>query len=224
MATLPPVSRDSTSVRVRAEHRHIRHLVWIFGLALIGVALLLGPVRGWLGSHRSPPPPRYLADFALTDHTGRVVTRADLSNQFLIVSCMFTSCSLSCLAVNERMAEIQRLVADRPGVRLISLTVDPRTDTPPVLARFAERYGADRRRWLFLTGDKAVLYPLLETSFLRPAIELAGIVPGGFADLDRIFLVDSSGAVRATFDGLKPSTPREVVTLLDRLHPVTSPP
>lgn len=222
MATARPVPRDSTGARVQSDPSRARRMVWIFGPALIGAALLLGLARWWM-AHRAPPP-RYLADFTLTDHTGRLVTRADLSNQFLIVSCMFTSCSLSCLAVNERMAEIQRLVADRPGVRLISLTVDPRTDTPPVLARFAERYGADSRRWQFLTGDKAVLYPLLETSFLRPAIELAGIVPGGFADLDRLFLVDPSGAVRATFDGLRPSTPREVVALLDRLQSATNRP
>ena len=161
---------------------------------------------------------RHLTDFTLTDCTGRVVTRAELTNQFLVVNCVFTSCSLSCRVVNDRMAEIQRLVADRPDVRLVSLTVDPRTDTPSVLARFAASYQADTNRWLFLTGEKAGLYRLIGTSFLTASPELAGLVPGGFANTDRIFLVDPRGEVRQSFNGLKPTTPREVLEAISRLR------
>jgi cytochrome oxidase Cu insertion factor (SCO1/SenC/PrrC family) len=187
------------------------------GLALLGLVGGLWAAR-WQKGPVAPEPRRHLADFTLTDRTGRTVTRADLTNLFLIVNCVFTSCSLSCRVVNERMAEIQGLVADQPHVRLVSLTVDPRTDTPSVLARFANGYRAETNRWLFLTGEKAGLYHLLQTSFVTPAKELVGVVPGGFADTDRIFLVDPRGEVRQAFNGLKPTTPREVVAALARLQ------
>lgn len=131
---------------------------------------------------------------------------------------MFTSCSLSCRVVNERMAEIQELVAGQPDVRLVSLTVDPRTDTPAVLAQFADGLRANTNQWLFLTGEKRSLYHLLETSFVTPAKELAGLVPGGFADTDRIFLVDPRGEVRESFNGLKPTTPAAVIAAINRLR------
>ena len=37
-------------------------------------------------------------------------------------------------------------------ISLLSVTVDPEYDTPPVLAEYAKRWGADDRGWRFLTG------------------------------------------------------------------------
>ena len=51
-------------------------------------------------------PRRELIDFTLTDRTGLTVTRADLDGKFLVVNFVFTGCSISCLQVNYRMAEI----------------------------------------------------------------------------------------------------------------------
>jgi cytochrome oxidase Cu insertion factor (SCO1/SenC/PrrC family) len=162
---------------------------------------------------------RHLIDFALTDRTGRTVTRADLEGQFLVVNFVFASCSLSCLQVNHRMAEIQRLIADQPDVRLLSLTVDPQSDTPSALAKFAERFGADTNRWLFLTGDKRSLHSLIEQSFLGPPDpKLAGFAPGGWARTDRIAVADTRGQVRAMFNGTKASAPNEVMEMVKKLR------
>ena len=77
-----------------------------------------------------PDHPRQLVNFSLTDHTGRTVTRADLDGKFLMVDFLFTSCSLTCPVVNRQMAQIQQLTTNQPDVKLVSLTVDPRDDTP----------------------------------------------------------------------------------------------
>ena len=37
----------------------------------------------------------------------------------------------------------------------MTLTTDPDYDTPAVLKKYGERFGADFRRWTFLTGTKA---------------------------------------------------------------------
>lgn len=157
------------------------------------------------------PLPRPLADFQLVERSGRTVSRADLTNQFLVVNFAFTSCSLSCLAVNQRMADVQQLVATAPDVRLVSLSVDPLTDTPSALTKFADRFQADPERWLFLTGEKAGLYRLIETSFIARSPELTGLVPGGFGHTDRIMLVDPQGNVCASFNGMKTNVASLVV-------------
>ena len=155
----------------------------------------------------------------LTDRTGRTVTRADFDGKFLVVNFVFTGCSLSCLAVNHRMAEIQRSVAAHDDVRLVSLTVDPDSDTPERLAKFAAQFGANTNRWLFLTGEKRVLHPLLEKSFLVERDQrLLGFVPGGFAHTDRIAVMDSQGRLRAVINGLKTTAPREVLEVLAQLR------
>ncbi len=38
--------------------------------------------------------------------------------------------------------------------KLVTLTTDPDYDTPSILKRYGEHYGADFQRWTFLTGDK----------------------------------------------------------------------
>ena len=113
-----------------------------------------------------PDQPRRLESFSLTNSTGRTVTREELDGKFLAVSFLFTSCSLTCPEVSKRMAEIQHRTATNNDVRLLSLTVDPRSDTPPVLAKWGERFGADTNRWLMLTGGKVQLHQLIGTSFL----------------------------------------------------------
>jgi protein SCO1 len=188
------------------------------------VAALVGVGGGLWASKRfssaSPPDsPRYLVDFTLTDRTGRTVTRAELTNQFLVVNFVFTSCSVSCLQVNRHMARIQQLAASQEDVRLVSFTVDPRTDTPSVLAKFANQFGADTNRWLLLTGDKAHLYSVIDTSFLRRSDPTQwNPMPGGFMHADCIAVVDPRGQVRAFFDGMKTGTPHEVTNLIAQLR------
>lgn len=169
---------------------------------------------------RTPPLslPRPLPDFTLVDCTGRTVSRSDLTGHYLVVNFVFTSCSMSCLAVNQRMAEIQTLVADFPDVHLVSFTVDPRTDTPEVLAAFAKRFGGNTSRWLFLTGDKPALYELLETGFIASSPALATLFPGGFLGTDRIMLVDARGNVCDSFDGLNRDVAKSVFTRIKTLR------
>ncbi|HEX9045432.1 MAG TPA: SCO family protein [Verrucomicrobiae bacterium] len=163
--------------------------------------------------------PRRLAAFSLTDSTGRSVTQAEADGKMLAVSFLFTSCGLTCPEVTKRMAEIQRLTAGAPDVRLLSLTVDPRSDTPPVLAKWGERYGADTNRWFLLTGSKNALHSLIGTSFLATETNNPfNSMPGSFAGAERIAVVDKHGNVRAFFDGLRLETPAAVVAEFDKLR------
>ena len=163
--------------------------------------------------------PRRLVDFSLTDRTGRTVTRADLNGKILVVSFLFTSCSLTCPEVSRRMAEIQRLTATNADVRLVSLTVDPRSDTPPVLAKWGARFGADTNRWLFLTGEKTVLHGLIAKSFLsQDNGDSFNSMPGNFTGTERIAIVDQHGKTRIYFDGLRPETAAAVAAEIAQLR------
>ena len=172
-------------------------------------------IRGVLPDH-----PRQLADFSLTDSTGRQVTRAELQGKVLAVSFLFTGCGTTCPEVSQRMAEIQRLTTNQPDTRLVSLTVDPRTDTPPVLAKWGARYGADTNRWLMLTGNQRVLQQLIGASFLfTNSGDPFNSMPGNFGGTERIAVVDKSGRVRIYFDGLRLGVAAAVVAEIEALRP-----
>lgn len=202
--------------------RDVQVLTWTFVMVLvIGVATTAFAIHRQRQKQAAESRQRHLAPFSLVDRTGRPVTRADLAGHDLVVNFVFSSCSLTCLQVNRHLAEVQRLLAERgeDHVRIVSLTVDPRTDTPPVLSDFARQFGADTNRWLFLTGEPAAVDSLIATSFLERGEEnLPGAMPGGFIGTERIAIVDHDGRVRKFLDGLSSSAPKRVLEELENLH------
>jgi protein SCO1/2 len=166
-----------------------------------------------------PDQPRQLVDFTLTDRTGRAVTRSDLDGRVLAVSFLFTGCASICPAVSEHMSQIQQLTTNEPDVRLVSLAVDPRTDTPAVLAKWGEHYGADTNRWLLLTGGKPMLRELIGTSFLPTnSTDPFNSMPGNFSGTERIAVVDKHGHVRIYYNGMHTETPAAVTAEIERLR------
>jgi protein SCO1/2 len=200
----------------------------LFLIVVIALAAIAG-IGSWFAAtalaHRDhlhgipPDKARQLGNFSLTDATGRTVARAELEGKILAVSFLFTSCSLTCPEVTKRMAEIQRLTATNTDVRLLSLTVDPRSDTPPVLAKWGARFGADTNRWFMLTGDKPTMYGLIGGSFLASdTADPFNSMPGNFTGTERIAVVDKHGVVRIYFDGLRNETPAAVAAEIARLR------
>jgi cytochrome oxidase Cu insertion factor (SCO1/SenC/PrrC family) len=186
-------------------------------LAVVGFGGLLRLRKS--GPAQLPDRPRVFGDFLLTDSRGRSVARGELNGKYCVVSFVFTSCGATCRLVSGQMAALQRLVKDQSDVRLVSLTVDPVTDTPEVLAKFSRDLGVVPEVWTFLTGPKSEITPLIESSFL-PKDPTAGTTntPVEFLYIERIALVDPRGNVRAYFNGLSPLTPRAILDEIDRLR------
>ena len=87
-----------------------------------------------------------------------------------------------------------------PDVRLISFTVDPARDTPPVLAAYAKQHHASPERWVFLTGPQATLNDLCRNVFKL------GFVDGTLAHTTRFVLVDRQSQIRATYETSEPDS------------------
>jgi protein SCO1 len=98
-------------------------------------------------------------DVRLIDESGTSRSLSDWRGRVLAVTFTYTSCPLPdfCPRMDQNFAAVQRaLLADarlREAVMLVSVTFDPRFDTPQVLAAHAQRAGADPRTWRFVTGD-----------------------------------------------------------------------
>jgi protein SCO1/2/putative membrane protein len=176
----------------------------VFGVAVIATVLVILTRDGDVGENFDDT--RVLADFKLTERSGETISTADVRGKVLVVSFVFTSCSFSCIEVNRRMSVIQKATAEFSDVQLLSVSIDPRTDTPELLGEFANRFGADADRWLFLTGAKAPVYSLIETSFLERDAGEDSLVPGGFSHTDDILVLDKSGRVRQQIRGLRQDT------------------
>jgi len=104
-------------------------------------------------------------DFSLIQRDGRRVTLADFRGKVWIANFIYTHCTDTCPLQSAQMARLQEELRGEPDVRFVSITVDPELDTPEVLSEYANRFGADRDHWLFLTGEKRALYALAMEGF-----------------------------------------------------------
>jgi protein SCO1/2 len=103
------------------------------------------------------PARKFFTDVELVDQDGRTQRLYSdlLQGKVVVAAAFFTSCTSSCPLLGERLAALQQWLGERLGrdVNLLSLSVDPATDTPARLKQYARRLGA-RGGWYFLTGKK----------------------------------------------------------------------
>lgn len=141
-----------------------------------------------------------IGDFTLTDQSGAPFEASSLAGKIYVADFFFTSCSGICPVMSKAMADVQQEFTGDHRVAFVSITVDPATDTPEVLTRYAARYGAEPGRWHFLTGEADAIQRLAKERFLL-----------GYGDepvnhSSRFVLVDGAGAIRGFYFGNEPAS------------------
>lgn len=196
------------------------------GVIVIALIVVLAGAFGWWlisnssSMHLDDRPLPVIArvpDFSLTERSGSTVTRADLLGKVWVADFVFTSCAGPCPEMSLRMRSLQETLKDTGrDVTLVTFTVDPTRDTPKVLARYAEKYGADPTRWLFLTGpDDQTIQDLVKKGFLQA---LAPATPDSpIIHSTRFVLIDRRGRIRAAPEGLDVSARDQLLHDLDKL-------
>jgi len=103
------------------------------------------------------PAEKYFTNVVLINQDGQQMRLySDLiRGKTVVIIPFFTSCTGVCPVMNRGLENIQERIGDRLGkdIYLISISVDPLTDTPPRLKEYAKRFNA-RPGWYFLTGKK----------------------------------------------------------------------
>ena len=154
----------------------------------------------------APPLPviSQIRDFILTNQNGHAVALADLRGQVWIGDIIFTRCGGPCPKMTRKMAELQSVLPAKLQNKFVTLTTDPEFDSPAVLKKYGEKFGADFNRWTFLTGDKKEIYKLGVEGLKLSSVE---IDPKDRKAVDDLFihatyfvLVDSQGRLRAVFE------------------------
>jgi protein SCO1/2 len=105
---------------------------------------------------------------------------------------MFTNCPGPCPMMSSQMRQVQTALASS-DVRLVSMTIDPRHDTPAVLNEYASHFSAKPGVWFFLTGPEETLRHLD-----RDVFQL-GDIDGSLEHSIRFALVDRKARVRGFY-------------------------
>ena len=138
---------------------------------------------------KKSPAEKYFSDVELIDQDGRKLRFYTdvLKDKVVAINTFFTTCTSICPPMNRNFEKMQEALGDRLGkdAFLVSISVDPETDTPTRLKEYSKRFHA-KPGWLFLTGKKEnvdwALYKLgqyVETKDNHTSIFIIGNEPKG---------------------------------------------
>ena len=86
-----------------------------------------------------------------------------IKGKTVAINFIFTTCTTICPPLTATFRRVQQDAAARGlNVQLISVSVDPTTDTPERLRDFASKFKAEPG-WTFVTGDKAEIDSVLQS-------------------------------------------------------------
>lgn len=176
---------------------------------------VLAPGYGALGFD-APAPGTYAlppfgaaADGVVRLDDGRSVRLHELmGDRLVLLSFVYTSCSdvNGCPLATTVLRSVARRVAENPrlrdALRLVTLSFDPRRDTPQVMARYGESFRVEGVEWEFATSDgEAAIAPILEGYGQRVVEErdADGRSLGAFAHLLKVILIDRALRVRNVY-------------------------
>ena len=193
----------------------------------VAVVTLLAGCGGSSGAAAAPTPgpslgqqidaalPTAVTAPVLVDSTGRSVSLASLSGRVLVVSDMMTLCQETCPLDTANVVAAAQAV-ERAGlgdkVEFLSITIDPRRDTPERLAAYRKLYAPAPADWLVATGSSTQLASLWKA--LGVYIERVPDTPPAPRDWltgkpltydlthsDEVFFIDRRGHERFVLDG-----------------------
>ena len=145
-----------------------------------------------------------LPEALLVDQTGTARAFSSFRGHRLALTFIYTTCPMPdfCPLMDRNFAAVQNLIEKSPAmsdVRLLSITIDPARDTPPILAAHAARLKADPVVWSFLTGDEAELSRFAAQFGL--AVVRNGDDPSDIAHTLRTAVIDAEGRLSKTHTG-----------------------
>ena len=93
------------------------------------------------------------------DQDGKKRSFSAFKGSRVVMTFIYTTCPLPtfCPLMDRHFVAIQKSLQEDPelkDVHLVTVSFDPKTDTPPVLKKHARVLKADLTRWTFLTGDR----------------------------------------------------------------------
>jgi protein SCO1 len=145
-------------------------------------------------------PGHVVGGFSFTNQDGGTTTDADVKGKVKVIEYFFTTCGGICPIMNENMVSVYNEFRNNNDVVILSHTVDPLVDTAAQLKRYAQKFEADGKHWIFLTGTKEKLYRKAIDDYLVPVAESDTVkITPEFIHTERFVLVDKDNRVRGKF-------------------------
>jgi protein SCO1 len=169
-------------------------------ISTLAAVVVLGAGIWYFTSGSSLPVLSAAPAYTLESLDGKPVSSSDFKAKVRLVEFMYTNCPDICPMTTANMVQLQKMLKEDDmfgkDVQFISVTFDPKRDTPDVLKAYQETMGIDPSGWTFLRGDEQQVAKLMEDfgAYVERQPD------GSFAHtITSLFLVDEDNNVRAVF-------------------------
>ncbi len=142
---------------------------------------------------------RRAPDFVLTNQDSILISNEDMNNKVYVLEFFFTRCPDICIEMNENMKLLDDKFGDSDDFGIISITIDPKNDTPSTLKKYSEALNIKSQNWHFLTGERDYIYDLANNGFNIFANQDSNFI-GGFEHQGYFALIDKDGYIRSRKD------------------------
>lgn len=167
---------------------------------------VLSAARTDAGLLRSPAIPTLIGigekmpNFTLRDQLDRPISLEDLAGQVVIVTFIYTRCPLPdyCPRMMLNFREIKERFEPLLGreLTLLTITFDPKYDTPEIMARYGRAFGSDGPGWHLLTGPSEEIQRVTEAFGIEFWPE-----EGMFTHTLQTAVLDRQGRLYGTLEG-----------------------
>lgn len=154
---------------------------------------------------------KWIKDFKLTERSGKTFDSRSMQSQVWVASFFFAACPTECKLQNNHVAGIAREFGPK-GVTFVSITCDPKNDTPARLRDYANQFDADEKQWLFLTGDVLHIQRIGAERFSLAVLDSEE----GPTHSSRLVVVDRNGEIRGRYDWKDPAELTELKLMLNK--------
>lgn len=145
---------------------------------------------------------RIIADvpsFSLVNQHNQIITDQSLLGKVYVLEFFFSTCPTICPIMNRNMSDIEKKFSKEKDFGIVSITINPKYDTPEVLKNHAEHLGVTSKNWHFLTSDSQETIHNLARKFNIYVGENVN-APGGFEHSGLFALIDKNGKIRCRND------------------------
>jgi protein SCO1/2 len=211
-AKLTPGDRVKFRLSVKRGHS------WVDRVEVVSAAPVDAGLQNTPAAPFLVPVGTAMPDFELTDQAGAPVALSGLRGKVVAVTFIYSRCPLPdyCPRMVENFKAVRARFAGRMDRDLVFLTIsfDPRYDTPDVLTKYAASHRAGGPGWHFLTGDPAKIERVCNAFGIQYWAE-EGLITHSL----QTAVIDRDGRLAATVEG-KDFTPEQlgdlVGSILDR--------
>lgn len=186
---------------------------WIT-IAGICTVIILGSVfvsRSYLNRHASEAkeyrPPhlgKLEVDLEAINYDGSKVRLGELKGKVWVMGYMYTDCPSGCLGLASYLEEVNRELNSPADLQLVSISLNPKEDTPEKIAAWVKDQHVDLPNWWFLTGDETEIRDYMREWFHMSYGEqsddpLVVATQGKFQHEPMLVLIDAGGNIRGYY-------------------------